>query len=126
MANDLETMRGRDRRERMNKLYNHSSSASVRERDGDAKRSPEAAMAVRHADEIGEQRARHHGESQRLYQNQAEARAKRLQTSHGLDGNLDRDTARARDEMHERHGRERGAMQRRHLVERDNLRRKNS
>jgi hypothetical protein len=85
---------------------------------------PQSAMATRHADEIAEQRAHHHGESQTLYQKQAQARAAKLQTSHGLNGNLDRDQSRERDELHEKHSGERSAMQRRHLIERDKLRSK--
>jgi hypothetical protein len=121
---DLDELRERDQRARMEKLYSHPSTTKARERDRDAKRSPEAAMSMRHADEIAAQRARHHGESQALYQRHAEARGKRLQTAHGLDGSQDRDHARERDELHEKHARERSAMQRRHLTERDHLRSK--
>jgi hypothetical protein len=121
MADDLAATRARDETARHEKLYGHPSTVKARDR-GDAKRSPEAAMSVRHADEVANQRSRHHGESQALYQKHAQTRAAKLQTSHNLDGNLDRDHARERDEMHERHAHERSAMQRRHLVERDSLR----
>jgi hypothetical protein len=124
MSDDLIALRERDQRARMERRYGHPSTVKARERDGDAKRSPEAAMSVRHADEVGERQARHHRESQALYQKHAEARGKRLQTSHGLDGHQDRDHVRERDELHDRHGRERSAMQRRHLIERDSLRSK--
>jgi hypothetical protein len=126
MVDDLDAMRERDRTARIQKTYNHPSTAKAREQDAGPKASPQSAMATRHADEIAEQRARHHGESQKLYQKHNQTRAAKLQTSHALDGNLDRDHGRQRDETHERHARERSAMQRRHLTERDRLRSKRS
>jgi hypothetical protein len=124
IMDDLTAMRERDRTARLEKLYGHHTTVAAREDAAGPKTSPQSAMATRHADEVGEQQARHHRESRELYQRHAEARGKRLQTSHALDGNLDRDQARERDELHEKHAHQRSAMQRRHLVERDSLRRK--
>lgn len=124
MVDDLDAMRDRDRTARIQKTYNHPSTAKAREQDAGHKATPQSAMALRHRDEIAAQQERHHDESQELYQKHEQTRAAKLQTSHALDGNLDRDHARQRDEMHERHARERSAMQRRHLTERDSLRRK--
>jgi hypothetical protein len=123
---DFEAMRDRDRTARHEKLYGHASSAKAREQAAGPEASPASAMATRHADEVAEQRVRHHGESQELYQKQTQARTARLQTSQSMPGNFDRDHARERDELHEKHGRERSAMQRRHLTERDHMRSKRS
>jgi hypothetical protein len=122
MADDLEAMRERDRTARHAKVYGHSSSAKERNRYADHKPKPQSSQALRHRDEIVEEQARQHRESQGHHQRYQEARAKPLQTSHPLDGSLDRDYARESDEMHERHAHERSATQRRHLIERDRLR----
>jgi hypothetical protein len=121
---DLDALRDRDRKARTDKLYGHPSTAKEREREAPPKVSPASAMATRHADEVAEQRGRHHEESSALYQKQHQALGARLQTSHPVDANFEREHARQRDELHEKHARERSAMQRRHLVERDGLRQK--
>jgi hypothetical protein len=118
---DLDELRSRDKKARMDRLYNHGTSQSAREVP---KASPQSVMAERHRDEIAVQRGRHQQESGALYQAQQQARGTRLQTSHPLDANFERGHARERDELHEKHSRERSAMQRRHLVERDGLRQK--
>jgi hypothetical protein len=124
MVDDLTAMRERDRTARLEKLYGSASSSKERERAAGPKATPASAMMVRHRDEIAEQQARHHRESQTLYQQHAEARGKALQSSHPVNGNMDRDHTRQRDELHEKHASERSALQRRHLIERDQTRNK--
>jgi hypothetical protein len=121
---DLEKMRADDREARKRKLYGHSSTAKEREREADPKASPESAMAIRHADEIGELQTRQHAESQAVYQKHNQARATRLQTSQSMPGTLEQDQAEELEELHARHRRERGKLEEQQLIERAGLRQK--
>ena len=66
MVDDLDAMRERDHPRAARKLYGHPSTAKARERTPATRR--RRSQALRHRDEIAEQQARHHGESQTHYQ----------------------------------------------------------
>lgn len=118
MTHDDDAMRSRELEAKQQKLY----PSTERMRDFVPKASPEATMRTRHADERGEMQKRHHRESQQLLATQESTRNKRLQTSHSMPARGDDNAELERSRLHDRHSRDREALDRRHLVERDRLR----
>src|SRR5581483_4219576 len=91
----------RDRSARDARVYNHPSSQKLREAGkAEQKPSPAAALAVRQADELGEQKHRHGVESRRLRQRQQNDHGRRLQTSAPLPADYERRHQTEQNDMH--------------------------